>query len=301
MQRRVAQSHSPLQWDDARVLLSLLRTSSLAAGARALGIDKSTLSRRVERLERALGARLFVRTREGLRPSALGERLRPHAERIEAEMLSLASAAIAGTAEISGRVRIATTEGLAAQMVRAGLLELRSIHPALELEVLGGNRPVDLARGEADLAIRVTPTTDPGLLVRTLGRYRIALFAAPSYLRARGIPRSLAQLAGHDVLVPSGELAGLPEARLLTRRPGVEIVFRSSSMPALVEAAVRGHGLVALTRAWGESTAGLEHVLDLESIAARPTWLVMHPDVARRAAVRVVADRIAEAFRARGR
>lgn len=287
-----------LDWDDARLLLALLRAPSLVAGARALGVDKSTASRRVEALEKTLGAKLFVRTREGMRPSVVGERLRVHAERIEAEMLALTSAAVASTEEIAGRVRIATTEGLATRLVSGGLLELRASYPALELELLGGNRPVDLARGEADLAVRVRPTTEPDLLVRVLGKFPISLFAAPGYLRARGLPRTLAQLAGHDVLVPSGELEGLPEARLLRERAGVHVALRSSSLPALVEAAVRGHGIVPLTRAWGEGVAGLDHLFELESIAARPTWLVLHPDVAQRPAVRLVADRIADAFRA---
>jgi DNA-binding transcriptional LysR family regulator len=308
MQRRIAPTRPPAKsplssapiasWDDARLLLALLRAPSLAAAARALGIDKSTLSRRIDALEKALRSRLFVRTREGLRPSAVGERLRVHAERMEAEMLALKSAAVAGGEEISGIVRIATTEGMATRLIQGGLLDLSSTHPGLELEVLGSNRAVDLARSEADLAVRVTPTTDAALKVRVLGKFPIALFASPTYLRARGLPRSVPQLAGHDVLLPSGDLDALPEARWLRERPGVRIAFRSSSLPALVEAAVRGHGLLPITRAWGEAVPGLEHVMELETIPARPTWLVMHPDVAQRAAVRVVADRIASSFRA---
>jgi DNA-binding transcriptional LysR family regulator len=198
-------------------------------------------------------------------------------------------------------VRIATTEAMATRLVAAGLVELRASHPALELELLGGNRPVDLARGEADLAVRVTPTTDPTLKVRVLGKFPLALFAAPSYLRARGQPRTAAQLHGHDVLIPSGELDVLPESRWLRDRPGVNVTLRSSSLPALVEAAVRGHGIVPVTRAWGEGVPGLDVLFELEHIAARPTWLVMHPDVAQQPAVRLVADRITEAFRALAR
>ncbi len=298
MQRKIAHAHRSLDWDDARLLLGLLRAPSLAHGARTLGIDKSTASRRIEGLERTLGAKLFVRTREGLRPTATGERLRTHAERIEAEVLALTSAAVAGSEEVRGRVRIATTEGMATRLVAGGLLDLRASYPALEIELLGGNRPVDLARGEADLAVRVTPSRDPSLKVRVLGKFPLSLFASPSYLRARGVPRTPEQLHGHDALLASGELEDLPESRWLRERPGVRIVFRSSSLPALVEAAVRGHGLVPLTRAWGESVAGLDHLFELVSIPKRPTWLVVHPDVAKQPAVRLVADRIATAFRA---
>ncbi len=266
--------------------------------ARRLGIDKSTTSRRLETCERALGTKLFLRTREGIRPTAQCERLRPHLERMEAEMIALTSAAAADGETITGTVRIATTEGMASRLVAGGLLELRRHHPALTIEILGGNRPVDLARGEADLAVRVTPTQEAGLKVRVLGKFPIALFGASSYLRARGLPRNPSQLTGHDVLCPSGELSVLPEARWLRSRPGVHAVFSSSSLPALVEAAVRGYGIVPVTRAWGESVAGLELLFTLDHIAARPTWLVMRPDVAERAAVRLVADRIIESFRA---
>jgi DNA-binding transcriptional LysR family regulator len=280
--------------------LGLLRASSLNAAARALGVDKSTVSRRVDALERALGTKLFVRTREGMRPSASGERLRAHAERIEAEMVALTSAAIAGSEDIRGRVRIATTEAMAVRLIQNGLLELRATHPHLELELLGGNAPVDLTRGEAELALRVRPTSDPSLKVRVLGRFAVSLFASPGYLRARGVPRTGAQLAGHDVLVPSGELDALPEAKWLRERAGVQITLRSSSLPALVEAASRDHGIVPLTRAWGESLPALEHLFELEMVPPRPMWLVMHPDVAQQPAVRLVAERITEAFQALG-
>jgi DNA-binding transcriptional LysR family regulator len=193
-------------------------------------------------------------------------------------------------------VRIATTEALAARLVQGGLLDLRAQYPGLELEVLGGNRLVDLSRGEAELAIRLTPTSDPNLIVRVLGRYTISLFAAPVYLRARGVPRAPNQLDDHDVLLPSGELEQLPEARWLASRPRVRVAFRSTSMPALIEAAVRGHGIVPITRAWGETTPGLDHLFELSSIPARPAWLVMHPDVATQPGVRLVADRLAAEF-----
>lgn len=287
-----------MSWDDARLFLAMLRAPTLVAGARVLGIDKSTASRRVDALERSLGTKLFVRTREGLRPSTVGERLRAHAERIEVEVLALTNAALADGEEIAGRVRIATTEGMATLLVQNGLLDLQAAHPRLEIELLAGNRSVDLARGEAELAIRVTPTTDPTLTIRVLGKQPVCLFAAQSYLRARGTPRSPGELAGHDVLLPSGELDALPESKWLKERADVRVALRSSSLPALVEAATRGHGLVPLTRAWGARTAGLELCFDLKAIPARPTWLAMHPDVAHRPAVRAVAERIAEGFTA---
>lgn len=297
MQRTVARNHRDLDWDDLRVFLAVSRARGLLGGARALGVDKSTASRRLEALERALAAKLFLRTREGLRLSPVGERLRAHAERVEAEVRDLVTASVARGDEVEGTVRLATTEGLAVRLVASGLLDLRGSHPGLDIELLAGNRPVDLARGEADLALRLTRPDSPALKIRVVARFGIALYASTTYLRARGVPRTPAQLAGHDVLLPSAELAALPEARWLATRPGVRVVLRASSLPALVAAAARGHGLVAITIPWGDGEPGLDRVMILDHIAARPIYLATHPDVASRPAVRVVADRIGEVLR----
>lgn len=297
MQRGVAKKLPPLDWDDVRVLLAVLRARSLLGGARLLGVDKSTASRRLDALEAALGARLFLRTREGLRASPLAERLRVHAEAMEAEARALASLSVASGEEVAGLVRLATTEALAVRLVQGGLLDLRTTYPGLAIELLGGNRPVDLERGEAELALRVAAPGASSLKARVIARLGFALYAAPAYLRARGVPRTPEQLAGHDLLVPSGELGALPEARWLSSCKGPRVALRSSSLPALVAAAVLGHGIGCFTRPWGDNEPGLDRVMLLEDIPPRPVWLVVHPDVARTPAVKVVADRVAQLIR----
>jgi DNA-binding transcriptional LysR family regulator len=281
-----------LAWDDVRVLLALLRTSSLSAAGKRLGVDRSTMSRRAAQLERSLGTKLFLRTRDGLRPAAAAERLRARAERVEAEIqaFELAATATGGTA--SGIVRVATTEAFGAFLVEQGLLELRREHPDLVVEIIGGNRPVDITRGEAEIALRLVPLKEAALKARCVARLGFGLYASPAYLRARSAPREAADLAGHDLLVPSGELAHLPEAKWLAARKGARVAFRSSSMPALLAACAAGHGLAVLTRSWGDVTPSISLVFPVDELPRRPLWLVVHPDVARRPEVRAVVDRI---------
>src|SRR5262249_8836037 len=149
-----------------------------------------------------------------------------------------------------------------------------------------------LARGEAELALRTVLVREDGVRVRRLRGMAIGLYASSEFLRRRGAPASIETLAGHDLLVPGGELAKLPEARLLARVPGARVVLRTSSLPVLGEAAVAGHGIVPVADCWAD-LAGLTRVVALPHIVPRPLWLAVGPGQRERPAVRVVAEELA--------
>lgn len=291
-------------WDDVRLVLALLRTPSSERAAELLGVDRSTISRRLAAIEKALGATLFARTRDGHRPTAAALRLRPHAEAMEQAARALEGAVgdAAGGGEgagaaVAGRVRVASTEGLAAMLVADGLLDVSRAHPALDVEVIGGNRPVDLANDEADIALRLAAVREAALRVRCLARVGIGLFASHAYVAARGAPLQQAiargELAGHDVLLPAGELTRLPEARWLAGRKGVRVAMRSNTMPALIAAAVAGHGIIALDLSWGRANKELAELAVLDHIPRRPVWLVTRAETPERAAIKIVRERVA--------
>src|SRR4051812_23439089 len=128
-----------MNWDDLRVLLTLLEVRNLHDAGKRLGIDRSTASRRLSALESSLGTRLFARSRDGLQPTSAAERVRPFAEKIAAEATDLVNAARQEEVEASGVVRVATTEAIATVLVDNGLFLLREQHPALTLEIVCGN------------------------------------------------------------------------------------------------------------------------------------------------------------------
>ncbi|HVW28176.1 MAG TPA: LysR family transcriptional regulator [Polyangiaceae bacterium] len=283
-----------LDWDDLRVFAAVARAANLSRGARDARVDRSTASRRIAALEEALGARLFLRTREGLRLSPAGDRVLGHAEQMASEARALRLSANDGGVEAArGVVRIATTEALAAMLVRRGLLEIGVTHPGLQIELLGANRVVDLARGEADLALRVTKVEQSSLRVRRVARLPFSAVAGEPYVRRRGAPRSERDLAGHDVLLHTGELATLPEARWLGSRPGVRVVLRTNSMIALLAGIAAGAGISVIAGSSAEQELGLVRLFDVAALPPRPLFLAMHPDAATRAAVRVVAEHVA--------
>lgn len=280
-----------MDWDDVRVFLAIARARSLAAGARAAGVDRSTASRRLAALEAALGARLFLRTRAGLRLAPAGERLLAPAEAMAAGARGVAAGALEDAGEVRGRVRLATTDSLAAMLVRGGLGELTARHPALELELLGDNRVVDLARGEADVALRIAKVSEPSLRVQRVAKLPFGLFASERYLARAGRPASERELAAHDVLTYAPPLTALPEARWL-REHGGRVVLRTTSVTALLAAAMDGLGVAVIAGGFGAGALGLTLVFAIPALPARPLWLAMHPDAAARAAVRTVAQHV---------
>jgi DNA-binding transcriptional LysR family regulator len=290
--RRACRMLRSMDWDDVRVFAAVARARSLATGARDARIDRSTAGRRITSLERAVGARLFLRTRDGLRLSAAGERLLEHADRMSEAARAFESSATETGAAVSGTVRLATTEMLGALLLRAGLLQLRARHPNLDLELLAGNRVVDLARGEAELALRIAPVKEQSLRVRRVASLSFGMVASESYLTRRGRPRNDDELEGHDVVMYGGELAPLPESRWLASRRGVQVVLRTNSMTALLAAVAEGAGLTAISGRFAEQQLGLVRLWDVTALPQRRLWLAMHPDAAARPAVRVVADQV---------
>ena len=227
-----------LDWDDLRYFLRAAQAGTLAGAARAMGVEHSTIGRRLSALERTLGAPLVVRAPDGLHLTPLGESLLPLAEGVERSVLALHGRA----SQRAARVRLAMPTGFTA-LFSGELARLRDAQPQLTLELLTGSRPVDLLRGEADLAIRSGPVGD-ALIARPLGESGFSLYAAPSYLSRHPRPADLDDLSNHDVIGFDPALADTPPALwLAARTQRATIVLRSRELADMQAAALAGAGL----------------------------------------------------------
>ncbi len=135
-----------LDWQDLRFFLAVQRAGSLTAAAARLGVNQSTVSRRLAALESAIGARLFERTLGGLRPTATAERNAPAAERLEAEALAIGRVLSGAESRVEGVVRLTTAEGLGIHLLAPALRELHRAHPGLQVELLLDSKSLSLSR-----------------------------------------------------------------------------------------------------------------------------------------------------------
>lgn len=288
------------EWSDARQFLAVQRNGSLTAAARELKVNQSTVSRRIAVLEAMLGARLFDRTPDGLTLTPVGERVYEAARRMEEAALAVERTASGEDAKVEGPVRLATSEAFAVGFLFDHLAELRQRYPSLTVEVSVGQPSVDLARREADVALRFRPRgtapAQPNLVARRLGGMAFAAFASRAYLAKRGAPRRANNLAGHDVVAYDEDLPPIPgSAWLRDASQGVAGVTRCTSVLALAAAARGGLGVTVVPCFLGLRRPALVRLAPPSTVDFADIWLVVHPDLRGNARVRAVMDWLAEA------
>jgi DNA-binding transcriptional LysR family regulator len=284
----------PMEWDDARYVLAIHRTGSLSDAGRTLGVNQSTVGRRLDALEAALEARLFFRTREGYVLTPEGERLLSHAERMEAEAQAIMRELRGQETRLSGVVRVTAPDAMTARLVVPILARLRARNPGIELAIVADNRTLSLTKREADLAIRVGRVSDEQLAARRICGFASAPYASKGYVEARGLPRA-PSFEGHDFL-GSTEYGG-GEARWLADHALKGFVLSSTSTPTILSACLAGMGIALLPCYLGDTTPDLVRLGPKGGVTSSTVWLLVHRDLKRTPRVRVCADFLVEGLR----
>ncbi len=277
-----------MDWDDVRYLLALRRNGSLAAAARALHVDQTTVGRRLNALEAALGTRLFERhatghrlTAAGARACELGASMDGAAETIERELGGR-------DAGIDGTVRITAPAGFVSSL--AGVfVALQAEHPRLTFELLVDTAALDLGRREADVAIRMVKPEQPSLVARRVGQLPWALFASEGYLRRRGPPP--ADLKAHEIIAYAAPLELSPGGRWLTEHAGAaRVALRTNNVMGAVDCASAGVGIAAVPAFMASRHPTLQRLPRPRDVGASPVFLVAHRDRTKVPRVRATLD-----------
>lgn len=282
-----------VRWDDLRLLLAAARAGSFLAAGRALGLATSTLSRGLGRLEAAVGATLVERRADGVRLTEAGRRLRETAEELELRLGARMRELPAGALGLEGTIRISAGDGFV-EFLSEVVADFAWRHPEVSFELAIESRPADLARREADLALRTHHGREASLVYQTLGALPYGLYASGAYLERHGTPRSLAALARHRFVGFAPPLATLPPMRWLRRHGVTRFPVRATSFGAQLAAARAGAGIALLP---DRLAAGLERVLPRARPEPLNVYLVSHPDARRLAHVRAFGDALRQRFR----
>jgi DNA-binding transcriptional LysR family regulator len=282
--------HGMPAWDDIRYFLEVSRGGTLAAAGKRLGVDYTTVGRRIAALERELGAKLFERTPEGFVYTEAGADLRDAAERMEAAALELEQRALGADRKLSGAVRIASTEAMARMLVLPAVHALHARHPDIRVHVITGAARLDIARREANLALRYVRPEKGNLISRRFTRLAFATYASKEYLSRRPVPAEGGSLRGHECVELEEEFRLWPNPPLRDAR----IVLRANNLLTLVDAVALGLGVGRLLCCIGDSHPAMRRLWPSAPLEMRDLFLVVHQDVQRTGRVRAVIDALEE-------
>ncbi|MBW8832812.1 MAG: LysR family transcriptional regulator [Burkholderiales bacterium] len=237
----VARLQYKIEVNDLYVVLSLVRAGTLAAAGEQLGQHASTVFRSLQRIEKGLGLQLFERSRAGYIATDLAQDLAAHAERMEAELEAARSAAQADPGQVSGSVRITTTDTVLHSLVAPALKSLQTVHPLLGFDLVAGNELASLTRRDADIAVRATKRPPTHLVGKHLGPIRVALFTARKGGRKR---LDDSALAAQNWIAPDDALPDHPSVVWRKKRfPKVMPKYRVNSILTVAELVGQGMGV----------------------------------------------------------
>jgi DNA-binding transcriptional LysR family regulator len=285
------------QWDDVRFFLAVARAGSLSGAARVLGVGHVTVGRRIALFDKRLGVTLLQRTPDGFDVTSAGEAVLQRCIAMENAALDLERAAAGRDSFAVGTIRLTATEALAHQVIAPAIAELRRNHPDLRVDLAVGVRSLDIARREADLAVRVGRPSGFGLVCRKLGEVGYSLYASRSYLAKHRTPQRGEGLAGHDLITFTGAPAASSPFFMSESLDEARIALRCDNPLIQLQAAVNGIGIAELACFLGDDCTDLVRIWPGEPPALRSVWLVLHEDLRRSARIRVVSSMIGDTFR----
>ena len=269
-------------WNDLRYFLAIARGASTGAAAKALGVNQSTVQRRIRALEAALDRSLAERQAGGYRLTAHGQQLLAYAEQVEATVSALQRQSTTLDNRATGLVKLTTLVTVGQRIIKSGFLDaFHSGHPGITVELIMEQRALDLSKGEADIAIRGgVLDDDPELVGRKIAEVPWGIYASRSFVERHGQPSTPADIDGFSIIELVDEIESLPAARWMkTYAPTARVAARCSNVPSVHLAIKSGAGIAPLPSVYAAADDELVCVLGPLQELDYPMFLLAHRDL----------------------
>lgn len=278
-----------MDWADAPFFLAIAETRSLAGAARRLGVNHSTVFRRLQSLEERMGVELFERSAQGYALTDAGEQILPLVQEAEQAVLAVERTVAGGDFRLTGQVRIATTPDLATAYLAPCAAAFHRLHPGIRTELTISDREYDFSRREADIALRVTAAPADSLAGRHVLSVPWVAAAGRRYLRQHPKPEKPADLSQHRLIGGDEDLRRLPAFTWLHQGfPAEQFTCAAGDLNTIAALAVAGMGVALLPA--DHLTAELTELFPVQPACASELWILTHPDLQRVARIRAFCD-----------
>jgi DNA-binding transcriptional LysR family regulator len=291
----IAKAQYEMSTSDLEVTLALVRGGTLAGAGERLGMDPSTVFRSLQRMERGLGRVLFERTRSGYVATELATELAGHAEHLETALEAARSCVEAAPSQVSGSVRITTTDTILHGLIAPALKSLAREHPLLSYELHTGNELASLTRRDADIAVRATKRPPQHLVGKHVGPIRVALYAA----KRQGARKLLDVEAGKvDWIAPDDALPEHPSVLWRKRHyPKIIPRYRVNSILSVLELVALGLGVGIVPLFLAEGRRDVVQLTEPLDECETELWLLTHPESRHLRRVATVYSHLASVMR----
>ena len=282
-----------IEWNDLRLVLAVCRHGTLSGAARELGVNHSTVFRRIGAIEEKISVRLFERLPSGYVMTEAGEAMLESAERVETEVFNLSRKLVGGDLRLNGNLRVTAPDALTIEILMPYIARFCRTYPGIELDLTVENGFLDLSQREADVAIRSTDTPPDMAIGRRLCQLGATVYASKQYLDENPD----LDITQYTWLMPQKGLDWFSANQWLARKyPAALVTFRSNTLLGLYEAVKYGMGVAPLPFFLGDPEVGFKSILLPPKEFASELWLLTHPDLRRTARVRVFVDFMTEAI-----
>lgn len=280
-----------IDWSDLNYFLATVREGSLAAAAKSLSVNHTTVSRRIIALEQQLNAPLFERSPSGLKITPLGEALIPYAENMQHSVNAVGRLVTADRQEMKGNIKVTAMELFARQILSPNLRTFSDAFPHIELELILGDDTLNLSAREADIAFRATDSPSPDVVGKRIGQYAVTMYCtAEVYQSYQQDPSSVSAIEWRNNL--SDQQPDWFEQHL----PGLKVRHSASTLMGLHELVKSGCGIAKLPCALGDANPGLIRVPDAPMFQGPALWVLTHIDLRTSVRIRTFRDFMVDAL-----
>ncbi len=282
-----------LDWNDLRYCLAIVEAGSVTAAAKELGVNHTTVSRRISALEKQLGAPLFDRSNSGWLISPLGESILPEAAQMRESAQSISRLVTADRKELSGVIRVTTIDAFMQRTITPGLKEFSRQYPDIDFELILGNQMLDLASHDADIAFRGTDDPPPNVVGTRIGYFALGMYCTPEvYQQYLDDPMSVSGISW------TGDGSSTP-TWMNQYFNGMRLRYRVDSLNTIYDLARNGLGIAEIACGMGDASPRLMRIPDTPITKGPGLWVLSHIDLRTTARIRIFRDFMVNAIEQR--
>lgn len=283
-----------MDWNALKVFLAIAKDGSLAAAAKSLTVNHSTVFRRLNTFENEIGGRLFERLSHGYVLTPMGEELLVEAQRISAAFDDMERHIVGKDIQPKGTVKITAPNNIAYCYLPNYLTEFNQHYPDIKIELLVSNLEFNMNNRQADIAVRATPAPPEHLVGRKVRSISWGVYASKNYKSALDLPRNIRQLGEHKLIGATGSMRGLPAYLWLDKNLPQQITTRCDDLVSMASFVEAGQGLALLPD--DQMRQGIEKLFVFEPGSNSDIWLLTHPDLRHVERIKLLMQHLAKAF-----